>query len=127
MDTIVLCPVTEFTSSTKAETKSFRYTGCEFDTETSLSHYRARYYDPGAGRFLSEDPLGFFGGINKYNYVYSDPVNGMDNRGTCPCPDPQEIDEKINEAEDVRQYFPACVLAIEKLKPGEIVQIGSTT
>jgi len=24
----------------------------------------------------------------------------MDNRGTCPCPDPKEIDEQINETKD---------------------------
>ena len=63
-------------------------------------YYRARYYDPGAGRFLSQDPVGFLGGINKYNYVFSDPLNWVDNRGTCPCPDLQEIDEQINEAKD---------------------------
>jgi predicted nuclease of predicted toxin-antitoxin system len=28
--------------------------------------------------------------------------------------------------EHLRQHFPACVLAIEKIKPGEMVQIGGT-
>jgi len=79
---------------------NFRYTGREFDPEASLYYYRARYYDPHAGRFLSEDPVGFLGGINKYNYVFSDPANWVDNRGTCPCPDPQEINEQIEEAKD---------------------------
>ena len=37
---------------------NFRYTGREFDTETSLYYYRSRYYDPAQGRFLSEDPYG---------------------------------------------------------------------
>jgi predicted nuclease of predicted toxin-antitoxin system len=32
-----------------------------------------------------------------------------------------------NRLERLRQYFPACVLALEKIKPGEIVQIGSIT
>jgi len=31
-----------------------------------VSYYRARYYDPAAGRFLSEDPVEFQGGINFY-------------------------------------------------------------
>jgi hypothetical protein len=26
----------------------------------------------------------------------------------------------------LRQHFPACVLALEKVKPGEIVRVGST-
>ena len=34
----------------------------ESQTETGLYYYRARYYDPGAGRFLSEDPIEFSGG-----------------------------------------------------------------
>jgi YD repeat-containing protein len=34
------------TASTVSLTNSFRYTGREFDTETSLYYYRARYYDP---------------------------------------------------------------------------------
>jgi predicted nuclease of predicted toxin-antitoxin system len=31
-----------------------------------------------------------------------------------------------NRLEHVRQYFPACVLALDRIKPGEIVQVGST-
>ena len=45
----------------------------------SESYYRARYYDWGTGRFISEDPVTFFGGHNFYTYVgnwptvYTDP------------------------------------------------------
>jgi len=60
-------------SSTLAN--NLRYTGREFDTETSLYYYRARYYDPQAGRFISEDPIGFEGGPNFYNYVDNDPTD----------------------------------------------------
>ena len=31
--------------------------------DRNVSYYRARYYDPTAGRFLSEDPIEFVGGI----------------------------------------------------------------
>jgi RHS repeat-associated protein len=34
----------------------FAFTGREYDVETGLYYYRARYYDPHTGRFLSEDP-----------------------------------------------------------------------
>ena len=31
-----------------------------------------------------------------------------------------------NRLEHLRQHFPACGLALEKIKPGEIVRVGST-
>ena len=34
------------TASSGSVTNPFQYTGREFDTETSLYYYRARYYDP---------------------------------------------------------------------------------
>ena len=34
----------------------FRFTGREADAESGLMHYRARAYDPSAGRFLQPDP-----------------------------------------------------------------------
>jgi RHS repeat-associated protein len=60
----------------------FQYTGREFDTETNLYFYRARYYDPQSGRFLSEDPLGFGGnGTNFYAYAGNDPIGNVDPSG----------------------------------------------
>jgi len=32
--------------------QDYGFTGREFDGESGLYHYRARHYDPGAGRFL---------------------------------------------------------------------------
>lgn len=56
-------------------------TGREWDKETGLYYYRARYYDPMEGRFVSKDPIGFKGGINLYNYTDSNPVNRTDPTG----------------------------------------------
>jgi RHS repeat-associated protein len=36
----------------------YTYTGRERDADTSLLYYRARFYDPQVGRFISEDPIG---------------------------------------------------------------------
>ena len=48
-------------------------------------YYRARYYDPSIGRFISEDPKGFAGsGVNWYAYVGNNPVNGNDPTGNMP-------------------------------------------
>ena len=63
----------------------FRYTARDYDSETGLYYYRARYYDPSIGRFISEDPIGFLGGVNAYTYVSNDPVNKLDPFGEATC------------------------------------------
>jgi RHS repeat-associated protein len=65
-------------ATTGSLVNSFRYTGREWDTETSLYYYRARYYDPSSGRFLTEDPFGFGGGINFYAYAANSSPNLKD-------------------------------------------------
>ena len=59
----------------------FQYTARESDTETGLYYYRARYYDPAPGRFLSEDPARFDAGVNFFAYVWDNPLNGTDPSG----------------------------------------------
>jgi RHS repeat-associated protein len=60
----------------------YLFTGREFDRETGLYYYRARYYNAGVGRFLSEDPLGFEGGdTNLYRYVGNSPIDSIDPNG----------------------------------------------
>jgi RHS repeat-associated protein len=60
----------------------YTFTGREWDKETALHYYRARYYDPVEGRFISRDPIKFRGGdVNLYAYVANDPVNATDPSG----------------------------------------------
>jgi len=59
----------------------FLYTGREYDADTELYYYRARWYDPQARRFISEDPIGLNGGINLYAYVKNNPINYIDPSG----------------------------------------------
>ena len=60
-------------SSSGTLTNPFQFTGREFDAETGLRYYRFRYFDPTIGRFISEDPVGFDGGINFYRYAQNNP------------------------------------------------------
>jgi len=84
-------------------TNPYTYTGREFDEESGLYYYRARYYDPKLGRFLQEDPIGFAGGeLNFYSYVSNNPVNFIDPSGRFslppeffPLPGVDDIDEVI--------------------------------
>jgi len=58
---------------------SYTYTAREWDADAGLYYYRARWYDPAVGRFMSEDPIGFAGGdANFYRYVLNDPGNFVD-------------------------------------------------
>ena len=60
----------------------YAFTGREYDAETGMYFYRARYYDPKAGRFVTKDPVGFAGGdVNLYGYVGSNPIMYTDPSG----------------------------------------------
>jgi RHS repeat-associated protein len=57
----------------------YKYTGREAETDLGLYYYRARFYDPTLGRFISQDPLGFAGGdINLYRYLVNNPLTATD-------------------------------------------------
>ena len=55
----------------------WRFPGQWFDAETRFHYNRFRYYDPGAGRYLSQDPLRLMAGKNLYAYG-RDPLNWFD-------------------------------------------------
>jgi RHS repeat-associated protein len=50
----------------------------KFHAEASLYYYRPRYYDPQGGRFISEDPIRFEGGLDFYLYVGNSPASFND-------------------------------------------------
>jgi len=61
----------------------YQYAGRENDG-TGLYFYRARFYSPTTGRFISEDPIGLEGGVNFYSYVGNEPTGFSDPFGLCP-------------------------------------------
>jgi RHS repeat-associated protein len=62
---------------------SLQFAARQYDSESQLLYFRARYYDPQVGRFISEDPVGLGGGINPYAYAGNDPINAVDPSGLC--------------------------------------------
>ena len=58
----------------------FGYTAREFG-EAGMWYYRARYYQPSIGRFGSEDPIRFGGGVNFFAYVRDNPLAFVDPYG----------------------------------------------
>ena len=65
-----------------ASEPGYAFTGREWDSETGLYYYRARYRDPRVGNFISEDPIGRAGGdLNFYAYAMQNPVTLDDPTG----------------------------------------------
>ena len=64
---------------------NYLYTGQQFDSLTSLYDLRARYYNPGQGRFLSRDTYSVdFNNpieLNRYGYTAGNPINRTDPGG----------------------------------------------
>ena len=64
---------------------NYLFTGEQFDAALDQYYLRARYYDPGAGRFTQMDSyqgrMGEPGTLHKYVYGNLDPVNGVDPSG----------------------------------------------
>src|SRR4029077_5521571 len=105
-------------SSSGTISNPLRYTGREFDPETGIYEYRARYYDQGVGRFISEDPSRFDEGVNFYRYVNNSPVNFTDPSGLatykCICeligPMQPVADECMYSCECNDDFVPRTVL-----------------
>jgi RHS repeat-associated protein len=70
-------------AGTGTQVSRLKYTGRE-DDGSGLYQYRARYYDPRVGRFISEDPKKFEAGVNFYAYVDNNPINLNDPSGLAP-------------------------------------------
>ena len=60
-----------------ANTNPYQFTGAPQDG-SGLIYLRARYYNPVWGRFISEDPIGLAGGINRYAYADGNPAEIID-------------------------------------------------
>lgn len=88
------------------------YTGREPDSATGLIYYRARWYDPTLGRFISEDPIGFSAGdANLSRYVGNSTTNLIDPSGLDDVGMHWIVQEVINAipsnqiTEEARKYL----------------------
>jgi RHS repeat-associated protein len=63
------------------------YAGHRRDDDSGMFYMQARWYDPGAGRFLSIDPMirsvAIPQSANPYSYAENNPISGFDSGGRC--------------------------------------------
>ena len=70
------------TSSVPALARNrYRFQCREWSAATGLVNFRARWYDPATGRWISKDPIGLSGGLNLYAFCGNYPVNSLDPYG----------------------------------------------
>ena len=84
----------------------YGFTGRELDVATGLYYYRARYYDPAVGRFLTPDPSGLAAGdTNLYRYVGNNPTSLVDPSGLeAQHPMSGLLDDVANGLKSFRQW-----------------------
>jgi RHS repeat-associated protein len=58
------------------------FTGQFFDADIGAYFYKTRFYHAELGRFMQPDLIGYAGGANLYEYCASNPIDGLDPRGT---------------------------------------------
>jgi RHS repeat-associated protein len=83
----------------------FRFQGQQFDEETGLHYNRYRYYDPGVGRFVSQDPIGLRGGGNLFAYApnpmgWIDPIGLTNNKTNPACPSCSGANSDVSNKKD---------------------------
>ena len=81
-----------------------KFTGKEFDADSNLYYYAARYYDPYIGRFTQRDPIG--DGVNWYAYTYNNPLKFVDPTGLQTEP-PRDLSDL--EAEAINFMFQGSI------------------
>ena len=65
----------------------YRFNGKEFDQETGLAYYGARFYDNKLGVWMSVDPMAARGpNISPYAFSHNNPVELVDPDGNWPLP-----------------------------------------
>ncbi|MGC2355602.1 MAG: RHS repeat-associated core domain-containing protein [Candidatus Acidiferrum sp.] len=100
----------------------------EFDPETSQYYYRARYYDPSTGSFISEDPITFKGGINFYGYAGQNSVNFIDPTGLkqcVPCQESDDLKKALKGAQNFLDSLKTTGSVVGAITP--TTKVGGTT
>ena len=124
------------TETGPAQGDRFKFTGREYSPELGIYYYRARWYDPSAGRFISQDPIGFSAGdVNLYWYVGNAPGDATDPWGLQTTAYERTLEKRFAPPQDLFTLHPDIQAFIDlgKGNPNAtreinlIIRIASTT
>src|SRR5207247_1152644 len=96
-------------SGTLASANLYRFSSKEVDpnyTDSGLYYYGYRFYDPNLQRWLNRDPIGEWGGINLFQFLFNDALNFADLFGLSPTDVEKIINcfrEKISDMTELGQ------------------------
>ena len=76
------------------EVLKLKYTGKDYDEDTDLYYFNARWYDAGTGRFITEDPAR--DGANWYIYTANNPLKFIDPTGMYQIQSPYSLSNDPN-------------------------------
>ncbi|NEQ99704.1 MAG: RHS repeat-associated core domain-containing protein, partial [Cyanothece sp. SIO2G6] len=103
----------------------FRFQGQWLESDTDLYHFRARYYDPEVGRFISRDPVDIIEmepeSSNPYQFVYNNPLIFSDPTGEFTITELNATDAVRNALQYGRSYLMDGAKDFIKDKVGEAV------
>ncbi len=115
-----LSPFGQILHATGDSKNSYAFNGRRWDGDSELYYFRARFYDPQTGRFISPDPVRFLGGWNLYSYVNNDPINRADPLGLRPIDAlPRFITDMIPES--IKKATPDAVGITGSVTAGKVL------
>ncbi len=82
------------------EDLKLKYTGKDYDEDTDLYYFNARWYDASTGRFITEDPAR--DGQNWYTYTFNNPLKYIDPTGLAAYDDAPDMSLSDQDKEEIR-------------------------
>ncbi|MBT7067384.1 MAG: hypothetical protein HN919_13855, partial [Verrucomicrobia bacterium] len=98
----------------------YLWQGRWYSWDTGLYYFRARWYDPVTGRWLSKDPIGISGGLNQYVFCGNNPVNCIDPLGL------RDVTIQFYHKLTGKQLSPAAMAEVERIYSDAFKRFGDT-
>jgi RHS repeat-associated protein len=99
-----------------AATNQFKFSSKYQDSESGLSYYGRRYYNPQIGRWINRDPSEEYGGVNLYDFVNNDGINQTDLLGLCAAKPGKNIEFSVDDAPGVSNQEMRTFLSQNNIK-----------